>query len=65
MTRTRGITEGLMEHKWKRSKLSGMPARPQIWRGGDRILKELSVYRKGFTLPLSYLKTVQRASETA
>lgn len=54
-TNTCGLTEGLMEPKRKRSKLSGMPARPQIWQGGERILEELSVYRKVPTLPPGYL----------
>lgn len=80
MTNTCGIPEGLRVSKRKRSKLSRMPARPQIWQGGKRILKELSMYRKVPTLPPGYfahseisllthhanrIKTVQRAGEMA
>lgn len=55
MTNTCGIPEGLRVSKRKRSKLSRMPARPQIWQGGKRILKELSMYRKVPTLPAGSL----------
>lgn len=69
-----------MEPKRKGSKLSRMPAEPQIQQGGKRILEELSVNRKVPILPPGYLvhseislltnhthgiKTVQRAGEMA